>query len=87
MMNKFAGAIEQWDFIKKNETEKSKAAQMDEKQTEIFNEVIKNIDIKLKELNEEYQKHRITYEQSRDAINQHIGALEETKYMQLLMKQ
>lgn len=87
MMNKFQGAVEQWEFIKKNEIEKSSKIQMDDKQKEILNNVIKDIDIKLKELTDEYNKHRLTFEQSRDAINQHIGALEETKYMQLLMKQ
>jgi hypothetical protein len=39
------------------------------------------------QLQEELKKYQQTYEQSRDAINQHIGAIEDVKYMMLLMKQ
>jgi len=87
MMNKFAGAIEQWEFIKKNEVSKFESGSIPEEHKPLITKVIEDIDKKLKELTEEYNKHRITYEQSRDAINQHIGALEETKYMEMLMKQ
>jgi hypothetical protein len=85
MMNKFMGAIEQWEFIKKAEIEKQ--SQYTEEQKKISVEIVKNFDLKLKELTDEYNKHRLTFEQSRDAINQHIGALEENKYLMMLMKQ
>lgn len=87
MMNKFSGAIEQWEFIKKNEIAKFESGAIPAEQKPLLTKVIEDIDKKLKELTDEYNKHRINFEQSRDAINQHIGALEETKFTMMLMKQ
>jgi hypothetical protein len=42
---------------------------------------------RIENLTAEYQKHVQMFEQSRDAVNQHIGAMELMKYIMLLMKQ
>jgi hypothetical protein len=87
MMNKFMGAVEQWEAIRKSEQTKIESITPTPEQKVILDKVLADIDTKLKLLTEEYQKHRLTFEQSRDAINQHIGAIEDVKYMMLLMKQ
>jgi hypothetical protein len=88
MMNKFVGALEQWEFLKKNEQARIDTTITDQKEREETSlKVMPVYDVKIKEITDEYNKHRTTYEQSRDAINQHIGAIEDVKFMQLLMKQ
>jgi hypothetical protein len=88
MMNKFTGAVEQWEAIKKSEQDKINSAKnITPEQKQALDKVMEDIDLKLKQLTEEYHKHRATFEQSRDAINQHIGAIEDVKYWLLVMKQ
>jgi hypothetical protein len=86
MMNKFVGALEQWDAIKKSETEKMATLTPTPEQKIVLDKVLSEIDLKIKQLSEEYNKHRMAFEQSRDAINQHIGCIEDIKYWSLIMK-
>jgi hypothetical protein len=87
MMNKFIGALEQWDEIKKNESVNISKLTPTPEQKVALDKVLADIDLKIKLLTEEYNKHRLSFEQSRDAINQHIGCIEDIKYWMLLMKQ
>lgn len=87
IMNKFVGAIEQWEFIKKSEQDKINAIKPEGETKKVLDKVLADIEIKLKQLTDEYNKHRQIFEQSRDAINQHIGAIEDVKYWLLVMKQ
>jgi hypothetical protein len=87
MMNKFMGAIEQWEQIKNNESQNISKINPNPEQKLVLEKVLSDIDAKLKLLSEEYNKHRLAFEQSRDAINQHIGCIEDIKYWMLLIKQ
>jgi len=86
MMNKFTGALEQWDAIKKAEVDKIATITPTPEQKIMFDKMLAEIDAKIKILSDEYNKHRLTFEQSRDAINQHIGCIEDIKYWSLIMK-
>jgi len=86
MMNKFTGALEQWDAIRKAEVEKIATKTPTPEQKVMFDKMLVEIDAKIKILSDEYGKHRLTFEQSRDAINQHIGCIEDIKYWSLIMK-
>lgn len=85
MMNKFAGALEQWEAMLNNE--KARNGTLAGANKELSDKAITEITEKVKQLTDEWKKHQVAFEQARDAINQHIGAIEDVKYMQLLMKQ